>query len=76
MAENTKKQIQMYGHDFEYIEIEKFPLSNEVRVQVNYSGYPESIGIGSGESVEIAVDNTIKKILKSSPLEVIKCLYD
>ncbi|WP_427110446.1 hypothetical protein [Lysinibacillus xylanilyticus] len=76
MTNDLKKQISLYGHDFEYMEIEKFPLSNEVRVQVNYLGYPESIGIGSGESIEIAVDNTIKKILKSSPLEVIKLLSD
>jgi len=76
MTNDLKKQINLYGHDFEYKEIEKFPLSDEVRVLVNYLGYPESIGIGSGETVEIALENTIKKILRSSPLEVIKLLND
>ncbi len=71
-----KKQISLYGHDFEYIETEKFPLSNEVRVQVNYLGYPDRIGIGSGETVEKAVENTVKKILESTPLESVKILFD
>ncbi|QPQ35912.1 hypothetical protein [Lysinibacillus sp. JNUCC-52] len=76
MIDDSIKQINLYGHDFEYAEIEKIPFSKEVRVQVNYLGYPDRIGIGSGETLEKAVENTVKKILASSPLEAIKLLYD
>ncbi|MGE7840108.1 hypothetical protein ACQKNX_04885 [Lysinibacillus sp. NPDC093712] len=76
MIDDSIKQIHLYGHDFEYAEIEKIPFSKEVRVQVNYLGYPDRIGIGSGETLEKAVENTVKKILASSPLEAIKLLYD
>ncbi|GEM_PF-1755465 len=76
MTDNLMKKIHLYGHDFEYAEIEKIPFSKDVRVQVNYLGYPDRIGIGSGETVEKAVENTVKKILESTPLEAVKILFD
>ncbi|MGE7988939.1 hypothetical protein [Lysinibacillus fusiformis] len=76
MTDDSIKQIHLYGHDFEYAEIEKIPFSKEVRVQVNYLGYPDRIGIGSGETVEKAVENTVKKILETTPLDVVKILFD
>ncbi|MGE8000887.1 hypothetical protein ACQKOF_19865 [Lysinibacillus sp. NPDC093190] len=76
MTDDSMKQIHLYGHDFEYAEIEKVPYSKKVSVQVNFLGYPTPIAIGSGKTVEEAVDNTVKKILASSSLEAIKLLYD
>lgn len=76
MADNNMKHIHMYGHDFEYAEIEKVPFSKEVSVQMNFLGYPTPIGIGNGKTVEEAVENTVKKILASSSLEAVKLLYD
>jgi hypothetical protein len=76
MTDMSKKQIRLYDNDFEYAEIEKLPFSKEVSVQVNFLGYPTPIGIGSGKTVEEAVEKTVKKILASTSLEAIKLLYD
>ena len=75
MAENKKKQVRMYDHDFEVFVSEKDFISGKYRVTANYLGYP-LIGIDYGYTEEEAIDNTVRKILETNSLDSVKVLYD
>lgn len=71
-----KKQIRLYDHDFEVIVSEKDFITGKYRATVNYLGYSDHIGVDYGHSEEEAIDNTVRKVLRSSSLNAIKNLYD
>ncbi|KOY81562.1 hypothetical protein I6G82_08430 [Lysinibacillus macroides] len=75
MEKITKKQIHMYGYDFEVYISEKDFITGKYRVTVNYLGYPDHISIDYGYTEQEAIDRTVRKVLTSSPLEAIKNIY-
>ncbi|MEG0384334.1 hypothetical protein [Solibacillus cecembensis] len=70
-----KKQMHLYGHDFEVIVIKEELFFGKYRATVNYLQYPDHFGFDFGFTEEEAIDKTVRKILATSPLESLKHLY-
>lgn len=73
---SNKRKVNLYEHDFEAVVSEKDPMTGRYRATVNYLGYTDSVGIADGIDEDDAIDNAVRKILISTPLEAVKCLYD
>lgn len=70
-----KKQINLFGHDFEFIVVEDEVFLGKYRAVVNYPEYPDHIAIDFGKTEEEAVENAVRKALASGSKESLKNLY-